>query len=237
MNRSQNLLLLIVLIVVISGLALFVLQNWSPSLQLTFLGLKSIPLPLSIWILSALVAGLITYWLIYNIFELSNYLFKQNLQSAKPFARKSQNQDQSEESRDRYSQSQEISDSQSSFNLNKDSELREQNENIDDWRQEPTRISNSWDSSTKEQDIEDMQQSFIQGSTEKNYEVEQEPKTESWSGSVYSYGYLEPSGSGVCQNESVYDADYRVITPPPPQDKSTPTQQQEQKDDKTSPEE
>lgn len=237
MNRSQNLLLLIVLIVIISGLALFLLQNWSPSLQLTFLGLKSIPLPLSIWVLSALIAGLITYLLIYNIFELSNYLFKQNLQSAKPFAGKSQEQYQSEESRGRYSQSEDISNSQSSFNLNKDSEAREEDENIDDWKQEPSRISNSWDSSTKEQDIENMQNSFSQGSTETNYEVEQEPKTESWSGSVYSYGYLEPSASGVGQTESVYDADYRVITPPPPQDKSTLTQQQEQEDEKISSEE
>ena len=237
MNRSRNLLFLIILIIVIGGLVLFVLQNWSPSLQLTFLGLKSIPLPLSIWILSALVAGLITYLLIYNIFQLSNYLFKQNLKSAKPFARKSQDQYQSGESRDRYSQSQEISNSESSFNLNKDSELREEDENIDDWKQEPPRISNSWDSSTKEQDIEDMQKSFSQGSTEKNYEVEQEPKIESWSGSVYSYGYLKPSGSGVGQTESVYDADYRIITPPPPQDKSTPTQQQEQEDEEIPPKE
>ncbi|MCL2923935.1 MAG: hypothetical protein MGF17_04705 [Trichodesmium sp. MAG_R04] len=237
MNRSRNLLLLIVLIVIISGLALFVLQNWSPSLQLTFLGLKSMPLPLSIWILSALIAGLITYLLIYNIFELSNYLFKKKLQSAQPFGGKSQDQYQSEESRGRYSQSEDISNSQSSFNLNKDSEAREEDENIDDWKQEPSRISNSWDSSTKEQDIEDIQNSFSQGSTETNYEVEQEAKTESWSGSVYSYGYLESSASGVGQTESVYDADYRVITPPPPQDKSTPTQQQEQEDEKISSEE
>lgn len=227
MDRNRKLVLLIVLIVVIGGLALFAWQNWSPSLQLTFLGLKSRPLPISIWILGALIAGVVTYLFIYGLFELSNYLFKQNLQSPRATSQTLQHQAQSGESRDRYSQSEEISNSQSSFNLNKDSELREEDENIDDWKQETPRISNSWDSSRKEQDIEDTQKSVSQDSTEKNYEVEQEPKTESCSSSVYSYGYRSPSGSGIAQTESVYDADYRVITPQPPQDKSTPTRQKE----------
>ena len=227
MNRNRKLVLLIVLIAVIGSLALFAWQNWSPSLQLTFLGLKSRPLPISIWILGALIAGVVTYLFIYGLFELSNYLFKQNLQSPRATSQTLQHQAQSGESRDRYSQSEEISNSQSSFNLKKDSELREEDENIDDWKQETPIISNSWDSSRKEQDIEDTQKSVSQDSTEKNYEVEQEPKTESCSSSVYSYGYRSPSGSGIAQTESVYDADYRVITPQPPQDKSTPTRQKE----------
>ena len=227
MNRNRKLVLLIVLIAVIGSLALFAWQNWSPSLQLTFLGLKSRPLPISIWILGALIAGVVTYLFIYGLFELSNYLFKQNLQSPRATSRTLQHQALSRESRDRYSQSEEISNSQSSFNLKKDSELREEDENIDDWKQETPIISNSWDSSRKEQDIEDTQKSVSQDSTEKNYEVEQEPKTESCSSSVYSYGYRSPSGSGIAQTESVYDADYRVITPQPPQDQSTPTRQKE----------
>ncbi|MGD1808073.1 hypothetical protein ACP6PL_21930 [Dapis sp. BLCC M126] len=231
MNRNRNLLLLIVLIVVIGGLALFAWQNWSPSLSLTFLGLKSIPLPLSVWILGALIAGLITYLLIYGIFGLSNYLLKRSLQPSRPRSRKSQYPDQPEESRDRYSQSQGISDSQSSFNLNKDSQPTEEDENFDDWEQEPPKVNPSWDSSTKQQDIEEPQGSFNQSSAQQNYEAEQQPKTESWSGSVYSYGYRDPSSSGVGQTESVYDADYRVITPPPPPDISKPTENEETQDE------
>ena len=227
MNKSRNLLLLFFLIFVISGLALFAWQNWSPSLSLTFLGLKSIPLPLSVWILAALVAGVITYLLIYGIFGLSNYLFKKNLQPSRPPSGKSQHQNQTGEGRDRYSQSQGISDSQSSFNLNKGSEPTEEDENFDDWEQGPPKVSHSWDSSTEEQDIEEPQESVNQGSTQKNYEAEQQPKTESWSGSVYSYGYRDPSSSGVGQTESVYDADYRVITPPPPPDPSKPTENEQ----------
>lgn len=46
------------------------------------------------------------------------------------------------------------------------------------------------------------------------YESKQEPKSKSWAGSVYSYGYRDPSQSGVGQTESVYDAEYRVLVPP-----------------------
>ncbi|MEG5060131.1 LapA family protein [Microcoleus sp. A2-C5] len=46
------------------------------------------------------------------------------------------------------------------------------------------------------------------------YETKQEPKSKSWAGSVYSYGYRDPSQSGVGQTESVYDAEYRVLVPP-----------------------
>ena len=46
------------------------------------------------------------------------------------------------------------------------------------------------------------------------YETKQEPKSKSWAGSVYSYGYRDPNQSGVGQTESVYDAEYRVLVPP-----------------------
>ncbi|MEG5030380.1 LapA family protein [Microcoleus sp. AT8-B1] len=45
------------------------------------------------------------------------------------------------------------------------------------------------------------------------YEAQQEPKSKSWAGSVYSYGYRDPNQSGVGQTESVYDAEYRVLIP------------------------
>ena len=48
----------------------------------------------------------------------------------------------------------------------------------------------------------------------KDYEVKQEPKTQSWSGSSYSFGYRDGQNSRIGKSESVYDADYRVIIPP-----------------------
>lgn len=54
----------------------------------------------------------------------------------------------------------------------------------------------------------------VAGANPRDYEAKQEPKSQSWAGSVYSYGYRDPNQSGVGQTESVYDADYRVIVPP-----------------------
>ncbi|NES73075.1 MAG: LapA family protein [Okeania sp. SIO2D1] len=188
------------------------------------MGLRSIPLPLSLWILGAFLAGVITYLLIYGIFILSNYLLKKNLQPARPRSRKSHHQDRTEEVWDA-SQPQVTSDSQSSFNLNKDSEPPRKNENYDDWEPRPPRVNRSWDGTTEEQGSEEIQESVNESAT-KNYETEQQPKTGSWSGSVYSYGYRDSSSSGVGQTESVYDADYRIITPPPA-NTSIPTQKEE----------
>ncbi len=68
-------------------------------------------------------------------------------------------------------------------------------------------------------DFEDEGEDWIEdepeNQAERTYEVEQTPQTESWSGSVYSYGYRDQGESGVGKSESVYDADYRVIVPPP----------------------
>lgn len=194
------------------------------------MGLRSIPLPLSLWILGAFLAGVITYLLIYGTFGLSNYLLKKNLQPARPRSRKSHHQDRTEEVWDA-SQPQVTSDSQSSFNLNKNSEVTEADENYDDWQPRPPRVNRSWDGTTEEQDLEETEESVNQSAT-KNHEAEQQPKTGSWSGSVYSYGYRDSSSSGVGQTESVYDADYRIITPPPPADTSIPTQ--EEKDEQVS---
>ncbi|MDJ0556466.1 MAG: hypothetical protein QNJ68_18900 [Microcoleaceae cyanobacterium MO_207.B10] len=225
MNRSHNLLLLIVLILVFGGLALFGLQNWSPNVSLSFLGLRSLPLPLSIWILAALLAGIVTYLLIYSIFGLSNYLFQKNTQPRRPRTGKSVNhEDEIWEDGDRPSNARpsngplddRVATGKGGFNLNKNSKPIEKNQNGDDWEKGPPKVNPSWDNEPNEEDFQDGEDFPAQSPTDQNYEVKQQPKTESWSGSVYSYGYKEPSGSGVGQTESVYDADYRVITPPPP---------------------
>ena len=52
------------------------------------------------------------------------------------------------------------------------------------------------------------------GANPRDYEANQKPKSKSWAGSVYSYGYRDPNQSGVGQTESVYDAEYRVLVPP-----------------------
>jgi hypothetical protein len=72
----------------------------------------------------------------------------------------------------------------------------------DDWVSEPSKI------------VDRPPVNDVLEANPRDYEAKQEPKSQSWSGSVYSYGYRDPSKSGVGQTESVYDADYRVIVPP-----------------------
>ncbi|MEG3977850.1 LapA family protein [Microcoleus sp. herbarium8] len=54
----------------------------------------------------------------------------------------------------------------------------------------------------------------VAGVNPRDYETKQEPKSQSWAGSVYSYGYRDPNQSGVGKTESIYDAEYRVVVPP-----------------------
>lgn len=63
---------LILLLGLAGGLFLLVQFNWSP-LPLTFLGLQTPALPLALWILSAIAAGIVTNLLITSLFSLSNY--------------------------------------------------------------------------------------------------------------------------------------------------------------------
>ncbi|WP_341738424.1 LapA family protein [Microcoleus sp. CAWBG640] len=87
----------------------------------------------------------------------------------------------------------------------------------DDWVSEPSKIGSQQgdDDWGDEREIVDRPPvNDVLEANPRDYEAKQEPKSQSWSGSVYSYGYRDPSKSGVGQTESVYDADYRVIVPP-----------------------
>ncbi len=60
-------------------LAIFAAQNTSPSLPLVFLGMRSVALPLSAWVILAIAAGVVTSLLISVLFKLSNYRLEQEL--------------------------------------------------------------------------------------------------------------------------------------------------------------
>lgn len=64
------------------------------------------------------------------------------------------------------------------------------------------------DKSNSKDDPEDY------ASEPRSYEAKPGPRTGSQSGSSYSYSYRDSAQSGVGRRESVYDADYREVTPP-----------------------
>ncbi|MEK0189357.1 LapA family protein, partial [Microcoleus anatoxicus] len=74
----------------------------------------------------------------------------------------------------------------------------------DDWVSEPSKIGSQQGDDDWGDDREIVDRQAVNDVLEANprdYEVKQEPKSQSWSGSVYSYGYRDPSKSGVGQTE------------------------------------
>jgi len=61
---------LIILILLLGGLTLFLVQNFSPALPLVFFGMRTQPLPLALWILCSILAGASTSILINGLSKL-----------------------------------------------------------------------------------------------------------------------------------------------------------------------
>ncbi|MFB2838204.1 hypothetical protein [Floridanema evergladense] len=186
---------IVLLLMALGGLTVFALQN-SVSLRLVFLGIKTQALPLGFWILAAVVAGVLTALIVAWLLQIINYWGNANLLSRirQLEAEKRTYQGQSRESTSTY-QSYSYSAASSSSASTADASASDRNN--EEWEEEDEEDSGVSD------DVSD-----------RNYEAKQEPTTSYRSGSVYSYGYKNPSDSAVGRTESVYDAEYRVITPP-----------------------
>ncbi|BAY45456.1 hypothetical protein SAMD00079811_30590 [Scytonema sp. HK-05] len=214
---------LILLVAVLGGLTLLLVQNWSPVLSLVFLGMKSKPIPLAIWILFSTVAGGLTTVFVTSLFNLSNYFAGQRrtpLSDQASSRRTSQSQTRREEPTPRPSPPPSGSKTEST---------RSSDTSDDDWETDSS--TDDWDfEEKKEAPTPNPQNTQVRDSN--TYERQQEPKTSSKSDSVYSYSYREPKNSGVGKTESVYDADYRVIIPPyQPPTTSQPETNQAENDD------
>lgn len=237
---------LITLLVIVAGLVTLVLSNLSPSLAIVFLGLRSPAFALGFWLLIAITIGILISLAIVGLFQLSNYWVQPQRNSSsgrspkppvQPLASEPEPLEESERPRWRTQTQMPVEA------VNRPSEARTSTPRVDDWETEVKPINPSWEEedwgndtqesvnsppsqepeSDQEWQEEDWEESSSPSQTPErsqptpDYEVPQTPKTESWSGSVYSFGYRDDGNSGVGQTESVYDADYRVITPPAPQ--------------------
>ncbi|WP_009632779.1 hypothetical protein [Synechocystis sp. PCC 7509] len=181
---------IILLLAILGGLALLLVQNWSPVIPLVFLGLTTPALPLAVWILISLVAGAGTSIAIASLFNLANYF------APKPTKKR---------------QVTPPSRSQPSSNPYTKRPVQEasSNNSADDWLEDPIN-DEDWQDEENTQDSQNAD-SYPQ---DRSYEVNSEPKSSKRQGSVYSYSYREPESSEVGKTQSVYDADYRVLTPP-----------------------
>lgn len=231
MKKSKTFLLLAILAAIVAVMAAFAWENWEPRISLAFLGMRSEFFPLAIWLLLAVLAGILTAVIISSLFQLSNYLTKRHATTHKQEVPLEGTTIPASETKpttegESAAPSDDPSGTRGFFNFKKGSPGPPGDRNADDWGDGPSNEEN-WGAEGSPA-ASPPGPSIIKGKEEsqgrvnsdsvntnpRNYEVEQEPKTESWSGSVYSYGYKDPSASGVGQSESVYDADYRIITPP-----------------------
>ncbi|MBW4633889.1 MAG: LapA family protein [Iphinoe sp. HA4291-MV1] len=197
---------LILLVTVLGGLTLLLAQNWSPVLSLVFLGMKSKPLPLAIWILFSTAAGACTTVFVTSLFNLSNYFARQQRQTPlrSPATSTRASQTRQEEATPRPSSPPSASKTESTRTSSDAPNDWEKDDSTDDWDFEEKKEEAPTPNSRNTQQVKDSN----------TYERQQEPKSSYQSDSVYSYSYREPKNSGVGKTESVYDADYRVIIPP-----------------------
>lgn len=197
---------LISLLILVGGLAIFTLQNLSPSLPLFFLGNQLPTLPLSLWILMAIAAGILTYLII-------DYLFQIDHRTVQPLSRaKTTSETTVKRPLDPVNQSswvgtpepeepssESVYRAYSSVNPSEPEPPRSSYPLEDDWEVEVKPFNPTWDG-------EDGRET-----------PEKQPQTGSELDSSYSYSYgdRDSSSTGVGKVETVYDADYRIITPPP----------------------
>ncbi len=225
---------LVLLLGLAGGLFLLVQFNWTP-LQLTFLGFQTPALPLALWVLGAIAAGIITSLLLTSLFSLSNYFAVREARAQwRQTSRRSGNQGRStsttSEPTPSYTRTAatqpEDSDAdwndwdgyeepldRTSVDRKADTRSTVETDPLDDWE---TESDDDWE---EDEPTDAPRDSPSVSARRTDYEVKQEPKTGTRSGSVYSYSYRDPQSSGVGKAEPVVgkpivDAEYRVIVPP-----------------------
>jgi hypothetical protein len=197
---------LILLVALLGGLTLLLVQNWSPALSLVFLGIRTRPLPLAIWILFSTATGAFTSIAIATLFKLSNYFTGGQRQTSYKSTATS--------SRAKATRREEPTPSPASPPPSASKTKYPTSDEFDDWETNSSGDDDwNFDKKPEEESIPGAKTQKVRDS--QTYERQQsEPKSSSQSGSVYSYSYREPKNTAAGKTESIYDADYRVIIPP-----------------------
>jgi uncharacterized integral membrane protein len=223
----------LIIIGLLVSLIILVTQNLQP-ISLVFFGSKTPPIPLAIWVISFVGAGFFTSLYLQAFTKTSrqkpsakseNSL--RDIPPSPPFPKQqTRTTRQLEEKKPSYVPKNPEPASSASNSITK--ELDWEDSNDDDWdiEQLPTE--------TTTPDNYQYRHSFSEEKPPSRFEHPQQPKTSSLQGTIYSYTYREKepetNENRLRQPNSVYDADYRVITPPYRDHSPTPTEEQEETD-------
>lgn len=178
-------------------MAMFVVQNSTPVFPLVFLGLKTPAFPLSLWLFISLAAGVCSSCLLQLLAYLQRGSTVQRRREAPRTAKEPERRE-----------------------TNRYTPPPPSREEVAGWEPE----DEEWD--IEEPPKEGTTTTSVRDSTEADrvnrtaYEAPQNPVNRPPSG-VYSYSYRESDRSGAGKSETVYDANYRVITPPNSQRETT----------------
>ncbi|NDJ16666.1 LapA family protein [Myxacorys almedinensis] len=206
----MSLLRSVVLLMVLGSLALLTVQNWSAPMQLVFLGMRSLALPLPIWIVGALVAGILTTIVISILFRLTGFTAGRSARRPSPsYVAPTEPPPSSSYSYTPPSYTQSVESPRTTWRTATPPSTPSDPSSGDreEWGSEDA--SDWFDDSS---DWADEPRDSRSSSRRTDYEVRQEPKSGSRSGSNYSYSYRDPDPP--TNPADVVDADYRVIIPP-----------------------
>lgn len=222
----MNVIRLILLVVTLGVITLLLAQNWSPAIPLVFLGLRTQPLSLAIWMLLSAAAGACSSLLISSLLQLLSRdvaRLRQNsydepLNPPRAKQRTPREKESYQENRiPRESQPQAPNELENSYD--------------DDWDLDDS-ISDDWDFGERRYQERDYRSEYTKIQDERDYEDFEEPENDYQSAdSSYSYNKRDLKNSGIGKTESVYDADYRVIIPPASSSTPAKSSQKDNNDD------
>jgi hypothetical protein len=222
---------LILLLAIASIAVLFTLQNLTPTLALTFLGMKTPALPFSWWVLGALAAGALTTMAISFLFSLSHFVARQFMRSQFKRAMRRATDNSPSPSTPRTdpgraaeaaaktyrrddSAWQDWSGYETSTPRSSSTTASASTATVpaplDDWE---APASEDWEGIPRDRTPASRPDATTPQRPRTEFEKPQEPHRSDRDGSSYSYSYRD-SEPQPRPKEPVVDADYRVIVPP-----------------------
>ena len=197
---------LILLLAIAGGLTVFALSNGS-TLALTFLGMQTPTLPLSLWVLGAIAAGIITHVLIASLFRISNLLAVAEARSQ--MRRNERRRDVAVDRTSRDSAQRPSSSDDADWDWQGDESPADRKPTDRQPSEGKTKIQDpidDWESDAEDDWDDEPRQSPVP-------KPEPRPAT--------SYGYpprqpttIKPAARSPESSNSVVDADFRVLVPP-----------------------